>query len=181
MATLSPIILLLTFSIFPFVIHGAKEKYTTHILIQKTCNISAKTDPNIDYAFCTSALKAKQCETLRDIGTACINLIMTNVTDTRRYISALVKGGKVEHRLRRCVDHCYELYTDAAPDLGGALRDYRDKKYEDANIKLSAVMDAAAECEDCGVSPLSERNNATFQLSAMALSVMHLIQEGKGY
>ncbi|XP_031114354.1 putative invertase inhibitor [Ipomoea triloba] len=198
MATLSSLIilLLLSFSIFPFIIHGTNEKEKQTHLIHKTCKISAKTDPNINYAFCTSALQAKpakQCATLRRIGTTCIKLVMTNVTDTRHHIQGLVKGGKVKHDLRKCIDHCYEMYTDAAPDVGGALSAYRDKKYGDANIKLSAVMDAAADCEDLfgrsrrhgggcgGVSPLSERNNATFQLSAMALSVMHLIKEGKAH
>lgn len=90
----------------------------------------------------------------------------------------------MKRRVKQCMDDCYELYTDAVPDIGEAMRSYGEKKYNDANIKISSVMDAAEECEDGfkesggGVSPLAARNNATFQLAAMALSVMDMIQEG---
>ncbi|XP_031114240.1 uncharacterized protein LOC116017750 [Ipomoea triloba] len=99
------ILLLISFSIFPFVIHGAKEDQKSYTLIQKTCEFCSQ-NFSTPYDFCTSALQsrpASECQTLRRIGMAYINLVMANVTDTVRHIKAVLNSGKVRPELRRAV------------------------------------------------------------------------------
>ncbi|KAM7521044.1 hypothetical protein LguiB_020006 [Lonicera macranthoides] len=73
------------------------------------------------------------------------------------------------------------LYSDAISSVKEAMKNFNSKKYVDANTELSSVLDAAAICENGFrerkgvVSPLTKRNNYTFEFSAMALSIMHLI------
>ncbi|KAG5627134.1 hypothetical protein H5410_012352 [Solanum commersonii] len=146
--------------------HGSKGQN----LIQNTCKSCSKDDPNIKYEFCTSSIQAapaSQCATLRGLGMISIRLIRYNVTDTRCH---------------SCLSDCLELYSDAIPSIKLAMKSYNSKKYYDANIQISSVMDAATTCEDGFkdkdgvVSPVTKLNENTFQLSAMALSLMNLIK-----
>lgn len=74
-------------------------------------------------------------------------------------------------------------------DAEDAMRCYDVMKFDDANVRISSVMDASTTCEDGfkewkggknEVLPLTKRNYDVFQLSAIALSVMHMIQTGSG-
>lgn len=113
-----------------------------------------------------------------------IRLTRYNLTDTRCHIKQLLMNKKLDKYVRSCLEACFELYDDALPSIKLAMKAYSDKKFYDANIQVSAVMDAATTCEDgfhekTGVvSPLTDRNNATFQLSAIVLYIMHAIQIG---
>lgn len=82
------------------------------------------------------------------------------------------------------MNDCFELYSDAIPSIKQAMKYYNVKRYVDANVEISAVMDAATTCEDGFkerkgiVSPLTKRNDDVFKLSAMVLSIMHILQTG---
>lgn len=86
--------------------------------------------------------------------------------------------------MRSCLETCFELYDDALSGVKLAMKSYSNKKYYDANVQMSAVMDSATTCEDGFnerkgvVSPLTARNNATFQLSAIVLYVLQAVQTG---
>lgn len=156
-------------------------------LINNSCKILAKGDPNIKYDFCATSLQAapaSQCATLRGLGTINIRLIRYNITDTRCRIKHMLKEKKLNPYVKACLGDCLELYSDAIPDIKQAMKNYNSKKYVDANVQISSVMDAVTTCEDGfkerkGVaSPLTKRNDDTFQLSAMALSLMSMIQTG---
>ncbi|KAJ0111508.1 hypothetical protein Patl1_00040 [Pistacia atlantica] len=78
--------------------------------------------------------------------------------------------------------HCANLrQLDAISTLQQAIKDYKSKQYEDANFEISSVMDASTTCEDGFkeqegvVSPLTKRNNNSFQLSVIALSVINML------
>ncbi|KAK6162724.1 hypothetical protein DH2020_002565 [Rehmannia glutinosa] len=79
-----------------------------------------------------------------------------------------------------------ELYSDATPSVKLAMRNYNAKRFDEANVQISSIMDASTTCEDGFkerkgvVSPLTKRNDDAFQLSAMALSVMRMMQTGSG-
>ncbi|XP_015085841.1 putative invertase inhibitor [Solanum pennellii] len=174
--------LFLTLSLFlSLLFHGSKGQN----LIQNTCKSCSNDDPNIKYGFCTSSLQAapaSQCATLRGLGMISIRLIRYNVTDTRCHVKILLKDKKLDPYVKSCLSDCLELYTDAIPSIKLAMKSYNSKKYYDANIQISSVMDAATTCEDGFkdkdgvVSPLTKLNENTFQLSAMALSLMNLIK-----
>lgn len=168
-------------SLFFLLFHGSEAQN----LIQNTCKTCSKDDPNIKYGFCTSSLQAapaSQCATLRGLGMISIRLIRYNVTDARCHIKILMKEKKLDPYIRRCLSDCFDLYSDAIPSIKLAMKSYNAKKYYDANIQISSIMDATTTCEDGFkekdgvVSPLTKRNEITFQLSAVALSVMNLIK-----
>ncbi|XP_060215734.1 putative invertase inhibitor [Lycium barbarum] len=154
-------------------------------LIQETCITCSKDDANINYNFCISALQAappSQCTTLRGLGMVSIQIILHNVTDTRCHIKNLMEDRNLEPYVRMCLSDCFELYSDSIPSIKQAIRNYDLKRYVDTNIQISSIMDAATTCEDGfaekegAVSRLKERNGYTFQLSAIALSIMKLLQ-----
>ncbi|KAL2514052.1 Plant invertase/pectin methylesterase inhibitor superfamily protein [Forsythia ovata] len=156
-------------------------------LINETCKTSARDDPNISYNFCTTSLQAapaSRCATLRGLGKISMRLVHYNVTDTRCYIKHLMKNRKWDPYSKQCLKDCFELFSDAISSVKQAMKYYKSKQYDDANVQISSVMDAATTCEDGFkerkglVSPLTERNRNTFQLSAVALSVLHMIQKG---
>ncbi|KAL8542589.1 hypothetical protein ACS0TY_003463 [Phlomoides rotata] len=157
--------------------------------INSTCSIIAHDDPNVDHALCTTSLQAAPasgCATLRGLGIISIRLVRYNVTDTRCYIKQLIKNGRWDSYMKQCLSDCFELFSDALPSIKQATRYYSMKKFDDANIQITSVMTAATTCEDGFnekrgvVSPLTKRNNDTFQLSAIVLSIMHMIQTGSG-
>ncbi|PQP94933.1 putative invertase inhibitor [Prunus yedoensis var. nudiflora] len=110
-----------------------------------------------------------------------MNLILHNITSTRQHIKHLLKNTKLDKFLRASLEVCLELYSDAIPDIKKALRSYKAKQYRDANKRVTGVYDAPVTCEDGFhereglVSPLTKRNNDAVQLSAIALSIIHML------
>ncbi|CAI9769385.1 unnamed protein product [Fraxinus pennsylvanica] len=155
-------------------------------LINETCETVARRDPNVGYNFCTTSLQAApatQCASLRGLGMISIRLVRHNVTDTRCYIKHLLKNRTRDPLSEQYLKDCFELFSDAISSVKQAMKYYKSKRYDDANIQISSVMDAATTCEDGFnereglVSPLTKRNRNTFQLSAVVLSIMHEIQK----
>ncbi|XP_044493387.1 putative invertase inhibitor [Mangifera indica] len=158
---------------------------TAHNLIHQTCKKCSQNDPNLSYTFCVTSLEAvpsSHCANLRQLGMIAINLTRRNVTSTKSYINELLKNKKLDPFMKACLNDCYELYSDAIMTLQQAFIDYKSKHYEDANFEISSVMDASTTCEDGFkeqegvVSPLTKRNNNTFQLPAIALSIINMLQ-----
>ncbi|CAI9765119.1 unnamed protein product [Fraxinus pennsylvanica] len=156
-------------------------------LVTETCKTFAQNDPNIDYNFCTTSLQAdpaSQNATLQELGMISIRLINCNVTDTQFYIKNLIKNKKWGSYTKQCLRDCFELYSDAIPSAKEAMKYYSKNLYSDANIQLSSILDDATTCEDGFkekkgvVSPLTKRNGDTFQLSAIALSAVNMLQTG---
>jgi pectinesterase inhibitor-like protein len=153
-------------------------------LIHETCKTCAQKDPNLSYNFCVASLQAvpkSGLADLRQLGNISIKLTKHNVTATRHRIKKLLKKKNLDPFVKGCLNDCFELYSDAIPSLKKALKDYKGERYEDANIDVSSVIDAATTCEDGFnerngvVSPLTKRNNDTFQLSAIALSIINML------
>ncbi|GFP91038.1 putative invertase inhibitor [Phtheirospermum japonicum] len=177
-------------SIFiPFIltIHAA----TAQNLIISTCKTSSQVDPNIDYTFCTTSLQstpaASQCTTLQGLGAISITLIRHNLTDTCSYIKRLMRyNGKWNPYSKQCLSDCFDLFSDATDYIEDAMNYYDTEKFDDANERITSVMDGVTTCEDGFkerrgvVSPLSKRNDDVFRLSAVALSVMRMVQTGSG-
>ncbi|XP_042032778.1 putative invertase inhibitor [Salvia splendens] len=153
----------------------------------RTCLDSARDDPNIDYAFCTSSLQAATAPTLQGLNIISITLLQNNITDTRCFIKQLIRNTTPEEPyLRECLSDCLELFSDAIPSAKEAMRHFIMKRYDDANVKISSIMEGATTCEDGFkerkglVSPLTNRNHHVFELSAITLSLMHVIQTRSG-
>ncbi|XP_021897970.1 putative invertase inhibitor, partial [Carica papaya] len=154
----------------------------------KNCS---STDPNINYEFCVTSFESysssHRAKNLQKLGQIAIKLDQHNVTRTASYIKGLLKKKNKKKDLdpfvKACLEDCFELYADSIPTLKEVRRDYRSKHYDDANVKLSSVMDASTTCEDGFketpgvVSPLTGRNNETFQLSAISLSIINMLKK----
>ncbi|KAH6772867.1 hypothetical protein C2S51_011271 [Perilla frutescens var. frutescens] len=154
-------------------------------LINSTCKTLAGSNPNIDYNFCRTSLQAapaSQCAALQGLGMISIRLIRYNVTDTRCSIKQLLRNKRWDPYTRQCLNDCFDLFSDAIPSVKEAMKSFNAKRFDDANVQITSIMDASTTCEDgfkdrTGVvSPLTKRNDDAFRLSAIALSVMRIIQ-----
>ncbi|XP_031281952.1 putative invertase inhibitor [Pistacia vera] len=151
---------------------------TAHDLVHQTCKKCTQNDLNLNYSFCVTSLEAvpsSHCANLRQLGMVSINLTRRNVANTRSYINDLLKNKKLDPFMSSCLTDCYEIYSDVISILQQAIKDYKSKHYEDTNFEISSVMDASTTCEDGfkeqeGVASYN-RNNNSFQLSAIALSM----------
>ncbi|XP_061370517.1 putative invertase inhibitor [Gastrolobium bilobum] len=158
---------------------------STNHLIQQTCKNCSETDPNINYKFCITSLQSdhrSQCaKNLNELGLISIKLIRHNVTNTSAHIKELLKKNNLDPFIKACLDDCLEVYSDSILTLREAIRDYKAKRYADSNVKLSSVIDASTTCEDGFeqkngvISPLTKRNKDTFQLSAISLSIINML------
>ncbi|KAF5732834.1 putative invertase inhibitor [Tripterygium wilfordii] len=172
---------LLMFSLFLFTSHALAEQD----IIDSTCQKCSKHDPNIAYNFCVTSLQADPRTyraDLHKLGLISIKLVHHNLTTTRQRIKEMLKEMANDPYIRACLDDCLELYSGAIDKIKQSIQDYKSKHYEDANIHISSVMDASNTCEDGfkekegAVSPLTKRNNNVFQLSAIALTIINMLQ-----
>lgn len=172
--TFLPLFLLLSSTFTPI---------TANNLISETCKKAAQNDPNLSYKFCLTSLQAAPNSPgadLRQLGLISMKLVQHNVTNTSRYIKHLLKNKQLDKFVRAGLYDCLDLYTDAKPTIKQAIKDYRMKHNEDANILVSSIVDASTTCEDGFeerqlVSPLTKRNNETFQLCIIALSIINMV------
>ncbi|CAM8945194.1 unnamed protein product [Rhodiola kirilowii] len=157
----------------------------SNTLIPRLCYSSSRSDPNINYNFCTTSLQSapdSPCADFRKLGMISIRLVKFNATNTRCYIKELLKNKKLQPYVKQCLKDCYELYSNVMPTVRKAAEDYKARKFYDANIELSSVMDDASTCEEGffekkGIkSPLTKRNQYLFELSAIALSMINMAQ-----
>lgn len=176
--------LFLTFFFF-FLFVCSFHGITGHNIVHETCKKCSQNDPNISHNFCVTSLQAdakSQCANLGELGMISMKLTRENVTKTRSYIKDLLKNKKLDPFMRACLHDCFDLYSDAVPTLKQAMKDYKAKQYEDANIGVSSVVDACTTCEDGfkenqgAVSPLTKRNYDAFQLSVISLSIINMLK-----
>ncbi|XP_047956799.1 putative invertase inhibitor [Salvia hispanica] len=158
-------------------------------LINTTCKAMSADSPNIKFGFCATSLQAapaSQCASTRGLATIAIRALRYNVTDTRCHIKQLLKSGRRwDPYARQCLGDCLDLYSDAISTVKQAMKDFNARRFDDANVRISSVMDAATTCEDAfaeggngAVSPLTKRNADAFQIGAVALSVVGMIRKG---
>ncbi|XVF33678.1 hypothetical protein REPUB_Repub17cG0188800 [Reevesia pubescens] len=174
------------FLIFISTCHGITANDS---LIHQTCKKCAQRDPILSYNFCVTSLqaapKSQYADDLRELGIISIKLLRRNITNSRSYIKELLKNKKLDPFVRSCLHDCFELYSDAIPATKKAIDNYKSKHYHDANIDVSAVMEFSTTCEDGFkekegvVSPLRKRNNHTFQLSAISLAIINMLDSDR--
>ncbi|CAO2841656.1 unnamed protein product [Amaranthus hypochondriacus] len=152
-------------------------------LINQTCKISSMSDPNINFDFCIDAFHKSPSSfdaNLNRLGLISINLVKHNVNDTIIFAKTLLENFRGDNFTREGLEDCVEVYEDSFVTLYESARDYRGARFNDANIKVSSVIDASSTCEDGFgdfgvVSPLTKQNNHTFQLCAISLSIIDML------
>ncbi|XP_047306563.1 putative invertase inhibitor [Impatiens glandulifera] len=182
MRLISCLLFIITIIIF-FIFQSTKASN----LINETCKQSIQDNPTSKYGFCLTSLQAapaSRCATVRGLGSIGIRLVRYNITDARCHIMHLLKEKKHDLYYRACLNDCFQLYSEALDSVKKAMKNYNGKRFNDANIHISAVMTSVTTCEDGFkerkgiVSPLTKRNDDTFQLSAIVLFIMNFIQKG---
>ncbi|KAJ4957773.1 hypothetical protein NE237_024884 [Protea cynaroides] len=159
-------------------------------IINETCRKSAKSDPNINYNFCVSSLqtghKSHNPTNLKQLGITAVKLTKSNASHTKSFIKNLLKNKKLDPFVKLALQDCMEVYSDAVDLLKEAIKDVKEKRYSEANIKLSSAMDSSSSCEE-GFnekkgkdSPLTKENKDVFQLAAISLSIINMFG-GNGY
>ncbi|GFZ00735.1 hypothetical protein Acr_14g0003700 [Actinidia rufa] len=126
-------------------------------LIQDTCKACSEQDSNVNLTFCATSLEAAPdsgcASDLPGLGMISMGLVRRNVTSTRFNIKQLLKNKQLDPLC-------------------------------EAMLNRLSIMDASTTCEQgfqekSGViSPLTKRNNDTFELSAMTLFMIHILQSG---
>lgn len=152
-------------------------------LINQTCKNSSEGNRNIDQNFCVYALQAfpaSRCANLTRLGLISITLVKNNVTDSRCLVKRFLEDKKPDKGTKAAMKDCLELYSDSAYALSDASKDFKAGRFSDANIKVSSVMDGSTTCDqgfdDLGVSsPLKNENGYIFQLSAITLSIIKML------
>ncbi|CAK9328553.1 unnamed protein product [Citrullus colocynthis] len=178
MITPLPSLLLLSIIIFNF-----STTVVVADLVRKTCKKCENNDPNIDYNFCISSFHAhpgSDTADLRKLGAISLSLIQKYVSNSFEYVEKLLQNKEIDSYKKLCLNDCLEVYSNAIDSMEEGKKAYKEKHYNDANIKVSSVMDAARVCEDGfrekeGVSsPLTKWNKDLFQLAAIALSIINM-------
>ena len=154
-------------------------------LVHQTCKRIADGDPNVSYNFCVvsfeSSLESSNVS-LEELGVIAVDLTLSNATYINSYISdKLLKDTRFDSSAKACLKDCHELYSNVIPTLRDVLDDFKRRDFFEANIRLSAAMDASSTCEDGYkerkglVSPLEKEDNIFFQLCAIDLAFTNIL------
>ncbi|XVF10969.1 hypothetical protein REPUB_Repub07fG0228700 [Reevesia pubescens] len=155
-------------------------------VIQDSCNKAAKGDPNINFDFCVASLeenpKTKTATSTADLVPISIEIAISNATSISSIISKLLENKKLKKDTRSCLETCSELYSDAGSSLQSGGEAFEAKDYGTANVDISAALDSPGTCEDGFkekeglLSPLTKENNDFFQLTAVPLAFINMLQ-----
>ncbi|WCJ20717.1 Plant invertase/pectin methylesterase inhibitor superfamily protein [Euphorbia peplus] len=149
------------------------------------CKKAADSDPNISYDFCIRLFESRPHSKLEELVHISMKAALSNSTNIKSYISKLVKNQKnLDRYSRGALQDCYDLYSSANSRLHEAVYDVKSKDYRKANVDVSASMDTSATCEDGFkdiinkgmLSPLTNQNAVFFQLNAILLSFINMLQ-----
>ncbi|KAK8626231.1 hypothetical protein V6N13_133882 [Hibiscus sabdariffa] len=156
-------------------------------VLSDSCGEAAKDDPNIKFDFCVSTLegnpKAKSATGVADLVKVAIETAISNSSSIGSLITKLLSDKGLEPYVRSCLQDCSELYSDAGSNLGKGEQAFEGKDYGTANSVISAAMDSSSTCEDQFkekkgvVSPLTKENNSFFQLNAISLAFINMVQK----
>ncbi|KAK5818738.1 putative invertase inhibitor [Gossypium arboreum] len=156
-------------------------------VIQETCDKAARGDPaTIRLDFCLSAFegnpKAKSATSVADLVEISIETSIANATSMGSLITSLLDKKSIGIFARNCLEDCSELYSLAVSNLRRGGKAFEGKDFGSANIEITAAMDAPITCEDGFkekglVSSLTKENKNFFQLTAIPLVFMKMVQK----
>ncbi|XP_004301713.1 PREDICTED: putative invertase inhibitor-like [Fragaria vesca subsp. vesca] len=113
-----------------------------------------------------------------------MELALNNASNTLLIIQNLLTSNEsLDPFAVVCLKDCLQLYSDGIRTLVDAVGAFLGEQYDNANIWLSAVMQASDTCEEgfkekegeVLPSPLTNENYNLFQLCDIALCVGHLL------
>ena len=150
----------------------------------RTCRKCAEDSKTFSYDFCISSLQTipvSHVTNLHGLAIIGMELALENATNTISTIKYLQTCGTLDSFALAALQDCLELYEDTLVTIVDAVAAFLTEHYSVAEVKVSAVMEASTTCEEGFsekkgvVSPLTEENNNLFQLSDIALCIIHMI------
>ncbi|XP_011032017.1 PREDICTED: putative invertase inhibitor [Populus euphratica] len=153
-------------------------------ITNRTCKKCAEDSKTFSYDFCISSLQAIPVSHVTNIhGLAIIGLelALENATNTISTIKYLLSYETLDRFALVALQDCLELYADALVTIVDGVAAFLTEHYSVAEVKVGAVMEASTTCEEgfsekTGVvSPLTEENYNLFQLSDIALCIIHML------
>ncbi|KAA8522107.1 hypothetical protein F0562_012579 [Nyssa sinensis] len=153
-------------------------------LINSTCKECADKSTILSFGFCLTSLQAipvGHATNLQGLALVTMELALQNATDTISSIEKMLIGGAFDPFAIGCLEDCFELSEDAVQMLVNSIRAFLSEHYDAANVLMTAVMEAAATCEEGFMekegeaSPLTKENYNLFELSDIALCIINLL------
>ncbi|KAM5573246.1 putative invertase inhibitor [Rosa sericea] len=159
-------------------------------IINQTCRKCADESHVFSYDLCTTSLQAvpvSHVANLQGLALIAMELALNNASNTLQIIkNLLMSNGSLDPFVVVCLKDCLQLYSDGITTLEDAEGAFLGEHYDNANIWLSAVMEASSTCEEgfkekegeVLPSPLTNENYNLFQLCDIALCIGHLLTSG---
>lgn len=153
-------------------------------IIDQTCNKCSELSQTFSYAFCSVSLgqiPVAHFTNLEGLAIISMELALKNATNTVSTIRTLLEDESLDPFMALCLKGCLALYGGTIPTLVDSIGAFMVGQYGTAGMWLSGVMEAATTCEDGfrgreGVaSPLAQENWSLFQLSDIAICIIHLL------
>lgn len=153
-------------------------------IIDQTCKTCADRSATTNYDFCLASLQAvpvSQATNLQGLGLIAMELALANAADTvSRTKELLINGTAFDPFVLDCLEDCLGLYLGTVMTLLDSVGAFLSEHYLNAQMSLSAAMEAVATCEEGfaekrGVSPLAKENYDLLQLCNVALCIIHLL------
>ncbi|GMI63932.1 hypothetical protein like AT5G46930 [Hibiscus trionum] len=142
-------------------------------VLSDSCREAAKDDPNVKFDFCVSTLqenpKAKSATGVADLVEVAMETAISNAKSIGSIISKLLSKKSLEQYVRSCLEDCSELYSDAGSDLSRGEQAFEGKDYGTANTVFKEKKGV--------VSPLTKENQDFFQLTAISLAFINMVQK----
>ncbi|XP_050378307.1 putative invertase inhibitor [Argentina anserina] len=163
---------------------------TSPDIINQTCRTCADENHVFSYDLCTTSLQAvpvSHVANLQGLALIAMELALKNASNTLLIIQNLMASNEsLDPFALVCLKDCWQLYSDGIRTLVDAVGAFLGEQYENANIWLSAVMEASNTCEEgfkekegeVLPSPLTNENYNLFQLCEIALCIGHLLTSG---
>ncbi|KAJ4818307.1 Invertase inhibitor [Rhynchospora pubera] len=149
-------------------------------IVEETCKNISSSHHNIAYDFCVSSLQSynatSQVADERTLAIIASRLANSSAAKTEARIQELMDKEKNQPRKNR-LDVCMEEYSNAIDELGNAEQAIDAERDTDAQIFLSAALDAASNCEDAfaeaeDACPLEMEDGEYGQMAAIALAIV---------
>ncbi|PRQ18615.1 putative pectinesterase inhibitor domain-containing protein [Rosa chinensis] len=162
-------------------------------IINQTCRKCADESHVFSYDLCTTSLQAvpvSHVANLQGLALIAMELALNNASSTLQIIKNLLMSNEsLDPFVVVCLKDCLQLYSDGITTLEDTEGAFLGEHYDNANICLSAVMEASSTCEEgfkekegeVLPSPLTNENYNLFQLCDIALCIGHLLTSGSTF
>lgn len=153
-------------------------------IVDQTCKKCYELSQTLSYAFCSASLvtiPVAHVTNLEGLAVISMELALQNATSTVSTITELLEEKSLDPFMTLSLKGCLQLYGGTILTLVDSIGAFMMGQYGTSAMWLSGVMEAATTCEDRfqeregKASPLARENWSLFQLSGIAVCIIHLL------